>query len=80
MAVIVHKDAQASLEKMVEPELVKHFLQRLETYPAIRGDHQELDPQGRPIQVKVLKRHAVLYYNDPFANETRVLDVVHVER
>ena len=76
---ILHKDAERAIERMQDSSHVLDFLKKLERYPATPGDHYELDPKGNPIQFKVLKRHVLLYFRDPFANETRILDLVHAE-
>ena len=65
---------------MKDSSAVLTFLQKLERYPGTLGDHYELGLHGEPIQLKVLKRHVLVYFRDPFANETRVLDLVHVEQ
>ena len=65
---------------MTDSSHVLAFLQKLERHPATPGDHYELDLMGKPIQFKVLKRHMLVYSHDPFANETRILDLLHAER
>jgi hypothetical protein len=77
---ILHKDAEEAIGLMRHSSDVLSFLKKLERYPATPGDHYELDPKGNPIQFKVIKRHILIYFRDPFANETRVLDLVHAEQ
>jgi hypothetical protein len=76
---ILHKNAESSIRRMSDSSDVLVFLQKLERYPATPGDHFELDLMGKPIQFKVLKRHVLLYHRDPFANETRILDLLRAE-
>ena len=77
---ILHKDAESAIRRMSDSSHVLAFLQKLERHPATPGDHYELDLMGKPIQFKVLKRHMLVYSHDPFANETRILDLLHAER
>jgi hypothetical protein len=77
---ILHKDAESAIRRMSDSSQVLAFLQKLERYPATPGDHYELDLMGKPIQFKILKRHVLLYHRDPFADETRILDLLHAEQ
>jgi hypothetical protein len=77
---ILHKDAQRAILRMNDSSHVLAFLKKLECYPATLGDHYELDHMGKPIHFKVLKRHILIYYRDPFADETRILDLLHAEQ
>jgi len=77
---ILHKEVELEIAKMGDTSVVLDFLKKLEKYPATVGDHYELDPKGNPIQFKVLKRHVMSYFRDPFADETRVLSLDHVEK
>lgn len=76
---ILHKDAERAIKRMQDSSHVLDFLKKLQRYPATPGDHYELDNKGKPIQLKILKRHVLIYFHDPFANETRVLDLRHTE-
>lgn len=77
---ILHKEVEKELKVMQDSAHVLTFLRTLKKYPGTVGDHQELDPRGNPIQFKVLKRHVLAYFRDPFADETRVLSLNHVEK
>jgi len=77
---ILHKDVELEIAQMKDNRDVLGFLRKLEKYPATVGDHYELDPKGNPIHFKVLKRHVIIYFRDPFADETRVLSLNHVEK
>lgn len=77
---ILHNDAVKAIQRMHDSSHILAFLHNLERYPATQGDHYELDVNGRPIQFKVLKRHVLLYIRDPFANETRILDLLNAEQ
>ena len=76
---ILHKEAESAIRKMNDSSHILAFLQKLERYPATPGDYFEPDTTGKPIQFKVLKRHVLLYHRDPFANETRILDLLRAE-
>ena len=77
---ILHKEVELEITKMRDSSDVLTFLKKLENYPATVGDHYELDTKGNPLQFKVLKRYVIVYFRDPFADETRVLSLQHVER
>ena len=77
---ILHKDVKQVIKVMPDKAHILAFLKKLERYPATVGDHYELDTKGNPIQFKVLKRHVLSYFRDPFAEETRVLSLYHVEK
>lgn len=67
------------LESLAKPQAVVRFINQLKSNPETTGDYRQPDPQGRMIEVKVLGRHAVLFFNDPFAGLIKVLDVRNVE-
>jgi len=77
---ILHKEVEKEIQRMKDSAHILQFLKKLEIYPSTVGDHYELDPKGNPIQFKVLKRHVLTYFRDPYADETRVLSLHHVER
>ncbi len=76
---ILHKDAEMAIRRLADGSEVLDFLKRLECFPGTQGDHYELDLMGRPICFKVIKRHVLAYYRDPFADETRILDLFYSE-
>ncbi len=78
--IILHIEVEEELELMQDTAHVFAFLRKLEKNPGTVGDHHELDTRGNPIQFKVLKRHVLAYFRDPFADETRILSLHHVEK
>lgn len=77
--IFIHQHAADALRALAKPEAILAFIKRLHSNPNLTGDHREADPRGRMIDVKVLGRHAVLYFNDPFAGLIRILDIRHTE-
>ncbi len=56
------------------------FMDRLEANPTeTLGNFSQPDPRGRMIEVKILSRHAVLFFKDPFADLVKILDIRNVE-
>lgn len=77
--VYLHTHAVDRLEAMAKPQAVITFINQLKANPEVVGDHRQPDPQGRMIEVKILGRHAILFFNDPFAGLIKVLDIRNVE-
>lgn len=78
--VYLHSHAADGLRKLKNRRHLLDFLGRLQANPTETvGDYAQPDPRGRMIEVKVLGRHAVLFFKDPFADMVKVLDIRHVE-
>ncbi|MFK7909027.1 MAG: hypothetical protein AB8F34_00335 [Akkermansiaceae bacterium] len=78
--VYLHSHAADSLRKLKNHERLIGFLNRLEANPTeTLGDYAQPDPRGRMIEVKIIGRHAVLFFKDPFADLVKILDIRNVE-
>jgi hypothetical protein len=77
--VYLHSHAVNRLEALAQPQAIITFIKQLKSNPTTIGDYRQPDPQGRIIEVKILGRHAVLFFNDPFAGLIKVLDIRNVE-
>lgn len=55
-------------------ELTK-FAESLEDSPFQRGDYTEHDDVGRPIEVRIIGRHALCYWADHAVKEVKVIDL-----
>ena len=75
----LHNHAIDRLEALAKPQAILAFISQLKSNPETAGDYRQPDPQGRMIEVKILGRHAVLFFNDPFAGLIKVLDIRNVE-
>ena len=56
--------------------LLLSFLDSLAHDPFQSGDYAVVSPEGRPIQVKITERFAVLFWADHAASEIKVIDLV----
>ena len=77
--VYLHTHAADRLQALAKPQAIIAFINQLKSNPETVGDHRQPDPRGRMIEVKILGRHAVLFFNDPFAGLIKVLDIHNVE-
>ena len=77
--VYVHAHVAGQLQNIGNKDHILDYIDRLQSNPEAVGDHREPDPRGRMIEVKILKRHALLYFKDPFAGLVKILDIRHVE-
>ncbi len=68
-----------ALKALAHPEPIIAFIDRLKSCPSTVGDYRQPDPRGRMIEVKILGRHAVLFFTDPFANIIKILDIRHTD-
>ena len=53
------------------------FCDSLVANPSLKGDYEELDLTGRPLQVRIVGKWAVTYWMDPAVKEIRI---VRIER
>lgn len=77
--VYINSHAADNLKALAKPQAIIAFIDRLNSNPETVGDYRQPDPRGRMIEVKILGRHAVLFFNDPFAGLIKVLDIRHTE-
>lgn len=77
--VYVHDHVADRLQNIGNKAHIVEYINRLRTDPEAVGDHREPDPRGRMIEVKILKRHALLFFKDPFAGIIKILDLRNVE-
>lgn len=78
--VYLHSHAADQLRALAEPSALVHFITRLKANPTeTLGDYTQPDPRGRLIEVKILGRHALILFKDPYADLVRILDIRHVE-
>ena len=78
--VYLHCHAADQLRALSKPKTMMAFLDRLQANPTeTLGDYSQPDPRGRMIEVKILGRHAILFFKDPFADLVKVLDIRNVE-
>lgn len=77
--VYLHNHVADRLKKIGRQEPVQTFLDRLQVNSEIVGNYRFTDPRGRIVEVKILGRHAIFFFKDPFANIVKVLDLRNVE-
>ncbi|NWK54481.1 hypothetical protein HW115_02585 [Verrucomicrobiaceae bacterium N1E253] len=77
--VYVHQHAADQLRSLARPDAIVDFINQLQSRPGTVGDHRQPDPRGRMVEVKILGRHAVIFFSDPFAGMIKILDICHIE-
>ncbi len=77
--VYLHNHVADYIKKLAQQGPVQSFLDRLQSNPEIVGNYRFTDPLGRIIEVKILGRHALFFFKDPFANIVKILDLRNVE-
>ncbi|MGB1874402.1 MAG: hypothetical protein ACPHNY_05380 [Akkermansiaceae bacterium] len=77
--VYVHDHVADHLQNIGNKSHIIEFIEGLRSNPEAVGDHREPDPRGRMIEIKILKRHALLFFKDPFAGIVKILDLQNVE-
>lgn len=77
--IYLHGHAVGNLRNLAHPDKILSFIERLKTNPLTVGDYRQADPQGRMIEVKILGRHAILFFKDPFAGIIKILDIRNTE-
>lgn len=78
--VYLHAHAADRLRALTDRQSLLDFINRLQANPTeTRGDYAQPDPRGRMIEIKILGRHAILFFKDPFADLVKVLDIRHTE-
>ena len=55
-----------------ERDLILSFLEGLGKEPTKRGDYEEKDEVGRPVQIKVIGKYALTYWADHAGKEVKV--------
>ena len=55
------------------------FLESLSSDPFQKGDYQDRTPEGREVQVKVIRSHALLYWADHAVREVKVVDLIQAD-
>jgi hypothetical protein len=56
------------------------FLESLAEKPASRGDFEERDEAGRPVQIKVIGNYALTFWADHAVKEIKVVKVEKADR
>lgn len=77
--VYIHSHAADQLRRMGKNEDFVRFIDQLQSNPETVGDYRQPDPRGRMIEVKLIKRNAILFFKDPFADMVKILDIRNVE-
>ena len=77
--VYLHNHVVDHLKKLGQPDPIETYLGRLQVNPELVGNYRFADPRGRVIEVKILGRHALFFFKDPFAKIVKILDLRNVE-
>lgn len=77
--IYLHAHVSDHLRKLGNKRHINGYIEQLQKNPETVGDYREPDPRGRIIEVKILGRHALLFFRDPFAGIVKILDLRNVE-
>ena len=77
--VYLHSYVADHLKKLGDQAPIEDFFSRLKSNPETVGNYRFADPRGRIIEVKILGRHALFFFKDPYANIVKILDLRNVE-
>jgi len=77
--VYLHSQVSDYMEKLSNKNHIIGYIAQLQSNPENFGDYREPDPRGRMIEVKILGRHALIFFKDPFAGIIKILDLRNVE-
>lgn len=77
--IYLHSHVSDHLQKLGNRKPVVEFINQLQTNPEAVGDYRQPDPRGRMIEVKIIGRHALLFFKDPFAGIAKIIDLRNVE-
>ena len=76
---LLHTEVSMALMQLAKRKPIVDFINALAADPSLSGDDSQLDPRGREYQVKLIGRHALVYFVDPYAQQTRILTLQHLE-
>jgi hypothetical protein len=60
--------------------MILSFLESLSSDPFRRGDYEEHDDVGRPVQIKIIGNFALTYWTDHAVKEVKVTRVERADR
>ncbi len=61
-------------------DLMLRFLERLGSNPFAKGDYEEKDEVGRPVQIRVISKYALTYWADHAVKEVKVTKIELADR
>lgn len=61
-------------------DLILRFLESLGSSPFAKGDYEEKDDVGRPVQIKVIGKYARTYWPDHAVKEVKVTKIELADR
>lgn len=77
--IYLHSHVAEHLQKLGDKKEILQYIDRLVSNPETVGDYRQADPRGRMIEVKIIGRHALLFFKDPFAGMAKIIDLRNVE-
>ncbi len=61
-------------------DLMLRFLERLGNDPFAKGDYEEKDEVGRPVQIRVIGKYALTYWADHAVKEVKITKIELADR
>lgn len=68
-----------TLSATVRQKLLKHF-RRIQDYPSAHSDYRENDSTGRTLEVSVIERFAVFYWEDFADRHVKIMSLKPADR
>ena len=69
-----------SRPKARERDQIIAFLENLAENPGKRGDYEERDEVGRPVQIKIVGGYALTYWADHAVKEVKLIHLEEADR
>jgi hypothetical protein len=77
---ITHEVLSLPRPSASEQQKILAFLESLTSNPFQLGDYEERDEVGRPVQIKILGRHALTFWADHAVSEVKVTRIEKADR
>ena len=77
---ITHKVLLLARPAVRERQEIYAFLEGLAHDPFQKGDYEEMDEIGRPIEIKIIGRWALTFWSDHAVREVKVIRVEKADR
>ena len=77
---ITHEVLSLSRPRSQDKQRIISFLERLSDDPFQKGDYEERDEVGRPVQIKIIGQYALAYRADHSEEEVKILQIEKADR
>ena len=77
---ITHEALSLSRPSVQDRQKVLSFLESLCSDPFQKGDYEERDQVGRPVQIKIIGKYALTFWADHSVSEVKVTRIEKADR